>query len=239
MSLILTLLPPRKGLAVLMYHHFGPVTCRQEAGFFIPDEMFERQLDYILNKGYKTLSFSEVETASAQKRPLPAKAVLITLDDGWKDNYTNAYPIIKKKNVKINIFLNTGDISRDARYLTWDEVKEMRSCGLVQFAPHGVSHKRLRSLTDAQIKDEVSKSKQKLQEQLGVEVKSFCYPYGAADKRVRQIVFDAGYSLDFGTRKGVCPWPWDGKKPIKRAHIMACDDLKDFHLNLTRGRCRL
>jgi peptidoglycan/xylan/chitin deacetylase (PgdA/CDA1 family) len=232
-------LPPKKGLVVLMYHHIGAITKQTEAGFFINEEMFSAQLEQLLDSGYTFLSFSDVENAYKEKKPLPPKSVLITFDDGWKDNFTAAYPILKEKKIKANIFLNVGDISAKKDFLSWEEVSEMFNGGLIEFASHGMNHRRLRSLTNTEIKKELLESKKILENKLGCEVKSFCYPYGAVDKRVRSLVFESGYIIDYGTRKGINSWPWNAKHPIKRAHIMAGESLADFHLQLTRGRYKL
>ncbi|WP_428898292.1 Peptidoglycan/xylan/chitin deacetylase [Parelusimicrobium proximum] len=227
-------MPAKNGISVLMYHHVGD----KEDGFFIPADMFERQILLIKEKGFNIVSLSQVEQAHAGGASLPAKPVLITFDDGWQDNYTNAYPVLKKHNVPAVIFLSADQIGHEDM-LSELQIKEMHSSGTLEFASHGANHKRLRSLTDAEIEYETAGSKKKLEDLLGVEVKSFCYPFGAFDKRVRNIVFKAGYTLDFGTRKGISPWPWKGGAPIKRAHIMRGETLDDFYLQLKLGRYKL
>ncbi len=235
MKFLVKLLPKQKGIPVLMYHHAGPVTMPEQAPFFIDEKTLAAQLDYLTKNGYIAISFADFERGQY----LPKKPVLITFDDGWLDNYTAAFPVIKANEIQINIFLNTGFVGVNKDYMTWEHVEEMYKSGLVDFASHGVSHKRLRSLTDQEVMYELTASKTLLEQKLGKQIKSFCYPYGAVDKRIRALTLQAGYTVDYGTRRGICPWPWNGKEPVKRAHVMAGETLEDFKLELTRGRCKL
>ena len=117
----------------------------------------------------------------------------------------------------------------------------MKQSGLVSFGSHTCSHRRLRSLSDEEIEQEVIKSKHVLEEKLHTPVYSFCYPFGAGgfDKRVRPLILKAGYLLDFSTQKGVNPWPWKGKSSLRRAFPRGGENLWEYHLQLTRGRSRL
>ncbi|MGB2579854.1 peptidoglycan/xylan/chitin deacetylase (PgdA/CDA1 family) [Elusimicrobium simillimum] len=222
-------------LTCLMYHHFGPVTITQEEPFFIDENFFETQLKYILSKGYTPISFETAEHAFINKTALPKKSILITFDDGWQDNYTHAYPVLKKLNIKANIFLNTAQIGIKDSMLTWEQAAEMAASGLVSFASHGMNHLRLRSLSDAEVLYELTESKKLIEERLGKPCLSFCYPFGSADKRVRSLVLKAGYIMDYGTRRGISFWPWKGSAPIKRIHVMRGENLNALNLQLVFG----
>ena len=117
----------------------------------------------------------------------------------------------------------------------------MQSSRLVEFGSHTATHRRLRSLTNEEISEELVSSKKILEEKLSVPVTAFCYPFGAGgfDKRVRPLVFQAGYLFDFSTKKGINPWPWKGKTALLRAFPRGGESLFDFHLQLTRGRSKL
>jgi peptidoglycan/xylan/chitin deacetylase (PgdA/CDA1 family) len=105
----------------------------------------------------------------------------------------------------------------------------------VEFSSHGAHHKRLRKCGDKDVLFELTNSKEVLEKMLEKPVKSFCYPYGAFDKRVRRLVFKAGYIIDFGTRKGINSWPWKSRRPLLRAHVMRNDTIKDFQRQLVAG----
>ncbi|ACC98799.1 Polysaccharide deacetylase [Elusimicrobium minutum Pei191] len=226
---------PRPKLVALMYHHIGPVTNEEEKDFFIEAKTFEQHLSLIREKGFNFVSIEDIETHQATKSYLPYKPVVITLDDGWEDNYTYAFPILKKLGVKANIFLSVSQIGTPGM-LNWEQVKEMNESGLVSFGSHGLTHKRLRSLTSENVSYEMQNSKKILEEKLGKKVLSFCYPFGAFDKRIRYLCFKAGYIIDYGTRKGVNVMPWNGRHPLQRAHVMRNNSLRHLKTQLIFGR---
>ncbi len=226
----------KKSLCVLMYHHVGPADGINDERFYIAPEIFSNQLDLLVKKGFTPVSLWEVEQAFEQKKKLPEKSVLITLDDGWLDNYLYAFPILKDKKIPATIFINPGLMGFNKDLLSWEQVGEMNESGWIQFASHGHNHKRLRDLSDEDALFELTESKKALEGFYKRPAVSFCYPYGASDRRVRKLVLQAGYTMDYGTRKGINSWPWKGYKPLLRAHVMAGETLDDFYKELSRGR---
>ena len=232
---------PRRGLAALMYHHIGMIDPAEEQyPFTVAPAMFEKQLLFLKQHGYTIATEQEIIHAFKTGHTHLEKPVLLTFDDGHADNYTTLFPLLKKYQAHAIIFLIIDRIGTPG-YLTWEQIQEMHQSGWVTFGSHTCSHRRLRSLSDEEIVREVRESKRILQEKLGAEVHSFCYPFGAGgfDKRVRPLVLQAGYLLDFSTKKGINPWPWRGKKAILRAFPRGGEDLWEYHLQLTRGRSRL
>ena len=233
---------PRRGLTVLMYHHIGVLTDPQEEQFpfTISPEMFARQLEFLKQNGYTAISEADLYQAYTTGATDIKKPVMLTFDDGHADNYTALFPLLKKNNVPALIFLITARVGTDG-YLTWEQIGEMQRSGLVFFGSHTCTHRRLRSLPDEEIVQEITQSKKIMEEKLGVPVRSFCYPFGAGgfDKRVRPQVFKAGFLFDFSTKKGINPWPWKGKSTLLRAFPRGGETLFDYHLQLTRGRSKL
>lgn len=217
-----------------MYHHIGKPDDDIQSNYFVDVETFSRQLDMI-SASCHPLTLAALEECYLLKKPLPERPVLLTFDDGYKNNYTYAYPLAQAKKVPFTVFVSTGEIGRNEYMLTWAQIKEMRDSGWVSFASHGVNHQALRKLTDEDISRELLDSKAALEQQLGLQVRSFCYPYGAFDGRVRSLVLKSGYTIDFGTRKGINSWPWNGACPLRRAHIMRSDDIEDFRRQLHTG----
>lgn len=232
---------PRRGLVALMYHHIGTIGPEEEQyPFTISPQMFEKQLLFLKQNGYSVVDEAEVVRAYQAGTSRIEKPVLLTFDDGHDDNYTHLFPLLKKYQVPVLIFLITQRIGTPG-YLTWAQIEEMKQSGLVCFGSHSCSHRRLRSLSNEEIEQEVAASKKMLEEKLGTRVYSFCYPFGAGgfDKRVRPLVLKAGYLLDFSTKKGINSWPWKGKSSLLRAFPRGGEDLWEYHLQLTRGRSRL
>lgn len=234
--------PPRHGLVALMYHHIGVLTdtTAEQYPFTISPEMFEKQLLFLKQHGYTPISEEDALQAYRAGKSFIQKPVLLTFDDGHADNYTALFPLLKKYQTPVLIFLITDRVGTPG-YLAWEQIQEMQQSGWVRFGSHTCSHRRLRSLSDEEIAREIVQSKKVLEEKLGTKVYSFCYPFGAGgfDKRVRPVVLKAGYILDFSTKKGVNPWPWKGKSSLLRAFPRGGENLWEYHLQLTRGRSRL
>ena len=115
----------------LMYHSIDSE--KNQGGIFVDE--FEEHIKWIKDK--KTFKMEELKGLDYK---LPKNSILITFDDGYKNNYTLAFPILKKYNMKATIFLNTKFIEKDEAYLNWDEVREMYESGLVDFQLHTHSH---------------------------------------------------------------------------------------------------
>ncbi len=121
----------KNDLVCLMYHN---VFNRSIPGI-IGKEEFEAHMEYISDMN--TFKMEELEGLDYH---LPKNSILVTFDDGYMNNYTNAFPILKKYNIKATIFLNTRYVGRDASYLGWKEIREMYESGLVDFQLHTHSH---------------------------------------------------------------------------------------------------
>lgn len=115
----------------LMYHSVDNE--KGKGGIFVNE--FEEHIKWIKDK--RTFKMEELKNLNYT---LPKNSILITFDDGYKNNYTLAFPILKKYNMKATIFLNTKFIGKDEFYLNWDEIKEMYESGLVDFQLHTHSH---------------------------------------------------------------------------------------------------
>ena len=115
----------------LMYHSVDNE--KGKGGIFVNE--FEEHIKWIKDK--KTFKMEELKNLNYT---LPKNSILITFDDGYKNNYTLAFPILTKYNMKATIFLNTKFIGKDEFYLNWDEIKEMYESGLVDFQLHTHSH---------------------------------------------------------------------------------------------------
>lgn len=118
----------KKGVPCIMYHNVS-----NEKG--ITPEEFEEQM--MLLQKYKTFKLEELDRMGNK---FPENTVLVTFDDGYADNYTNAFPLLKKYNIKATIFLNTAYINNDPFYMNWDQIREMYKSGLVDFQLHTHSH---------------------------------------------------------------------------------------------------
>ena len=167
----------------------------------IEPEDFDWQMKYLVDHGYHTISIDELYDFLAGQGTLPDRPVLITFDDGYVDNYTNAYPILKKYNLKATIFIVTGFVSKRRGYLTWDQLREMEKNGIMAQS-HTVTHAPLPELSDERIREELVESKRQAETELGHPVEFIAYPTGAHDLHIVGIAKEAGYKGGFTVKYG-------------------------------------
>ncbi len=180
---------PRRLNPILLYHHLG--TIGRPSRSYMEPALFERHLNYLQEKAYSVIDIAKIIRRIRSGERLPRKTISVTFDDGWKDNYELAFPIIKRYGFPVTIFLVSGRVGLKD-YLNWKEIREMDSDG-VRFGAHSVSHPRLTEIPLSDARDEIADSKKALEDGLGKEVGSFCYPYGFFNRAVRDLVEEAGY----------------------------------------------
>jgi peptidoglycan/xylan/chitin deacetylase (PgdA/CDA1 family) len=162
---------------------------------------FEQQMAFLKDNGYHTITPHEMYMAFTDGAPLPSNPVLITFDDGYADNYTYAYPILKKYGMKAAIFVITSLMGKPG-YLTWGQAAEMEASGVVSIESHTVNHGSLTELTDEQVRYELTEAKHDIEQRLGKEVEFLAYPTGAYNLHIASLVQEAGYKGAFTVRYG-------------------------------------
>lgn len=241
------------GMPVLMYHKIGDYPPGSELQkLWVTAADFRKQLQYLKDNGYTAIDFRDWRDAEKGIKPLPAKPVMITFDDGYMNNYDQAFPLLKEFGMKGCIFLVYETMEKHngwhdpktepwLKMLTWAQIKEMQDSGLVEFGSHTMRHRNLATIPLEEVKWEVTESKARLEEKLGREMVGFAYPYGsgAYKPEVRKAALDAGYRFDFSVKQGISTLPWGREKEaVKRLLIRGDDNMYDFHLNMTRGKAR-
>ncbi len=176
---------------IIMYHAFTRdenVTAKNS--YFVSEQAFDRQMKELVDNGYTSIFASQI-----RETRLPDKPIVITMDDGYYDNYEIAFPILKKYNVKATIFLIASKQDWGCKgFFSWDNAREMRESGLVDFQSHsynlhgslglktpakrGAAQHRLALINDANRLDRAFKR------ELGYKPTVICYPYGALDDNV-------------------------------------------------------
>ena len=222
---------------VLMYHRINLLTEREARSPLMRDltvspEDFESQVAYLKEKGFEFLLASEVESAAREGRGLPEKAVCITMDDGYRDNFDLAYPILKKYDACATIFVVTSSMGKPAR-LDWGLVGQLFEGGM-GIASHSVTHPDLTSLSDERLDFELRESRAELEKRLNEEVRSIAYPTGAFDDRVIERAELAGYWA--GWKKGGGP-VMPGAEPMKlpRVRVNGSTSIEGFQRKVWSG----
>ncbi len=186
---------------ILMYHYIGnnpnPADKERYALSVTPDN-FTAQMKYLADNHYSTITLDTLYPALEGKISLPPKPVIITFDDGYEDLFYNAFPILLQYHLRATSFIPTGLINQ-GYYLTWTQIKQMQKSGLITFEAHSVHHYQLTSLSGSALKEEIVGSKEQLEQELGVPVNFFAYPYGTYNSRVVQALKNAGFVGAAGT----------------------------------------
>jgi peptidoglycan/xylan/chitin deacetylase (PgdA/CDA1 family) len=182
---------------ILNYHK---VATLQHPLSMLPED-FEKQMAYLQDNDYHTITPDQLMAYLKFAKPLPDKPIMITFDDGYRDNFTNAFPIMQKYGFTGTIFLATGLVNQDERFLTWDQVRQMKQAGFV-FGSHTVNHVNLTKLGAEQIQAELTESRDEMEAQLGEKPRYFAYPTGAYNLQIEQMVRQAGYRAAFTIRYG-------------------------------------
>lgn len=224
----------RSGMIVMVYHRVsGNLPCDYLA---VNVHNFRRQMGFLYKNNYTIIGIEEMLDIMINPNRCLLSAVryaLITFDDGFKDNYTNAYPVLKEFGFKAAIFLSAGKIGRDEAYLSWNEAVEMAQNGIT-FGSHTLTHPDLRGLSAEEIKRELYESRYIIEQKLRRHVDFFCYPKGYFDERVKQAVKEAGYKAAFSVIPGRFR-QGDDIYEIKRIGIGNKDNLLRFRLKLCKG----
>lgn len=179
---------------ILLYHHVAPITAAltpDQKRWTVSPEQFEEQLKWLKKRGYQPVTMAGVSANRKNGSPLPARPVVITFDDGWKDQYTFAFPLLKKHGFSATFFVITNSVGR-AAYVNWDECRQMSRDGM-DIQSHGLTHARLSVLSFTEALREIQDSKKVLEAQLHQPVTVFAYPYGSYDEDVLRLVREAGY----------------------------------------------
>lgn len=168
---------------VLMYHGVSAEPWGVRELFVDPAEM-EAQLEYLVENGYDPIWFEDLAEADKYDKP-----VILTFDDGYRDNYTDLFPLLQKYNVKATVFVITGWLGGD-KYLTPEQVTEMSGSGLVSIQSHTYSHKDLDSCDRDMHIEQMSQSKLQILKLTGKEPFVLCYPRGRQSSLTLELLPD-------------------------------------------------
>lgn len=207
-----------KGVPILMYHSISNDQATANlSGLRVTKDNFDVQMKYLKDNGYYTLSMDEVNDFITKNKPIPEKSVALTFDDGYKDNYTNVYPVLKQYGFKATIFVIAGNIDKDSDYLTSAQLKEMQSNG-VDIESGTYENLRLGNLTAAEQLKSFQDSKQTLESILNKKVNYISYPFGSYNANTLDAANKTGYLLGL-SRDGKWSYKADGIYKLSRVYI--------------------
>lgn len=216
-----------KGIPVIMYHS---IKYEKDNPVRVSKENFQAQMKYLKDNNYSTLSLDELYEFIENNVPVSEKSVVLTFDDGYKDNYETAYPILKEYGFKATIFVISDYIGKD-EYLNISQIKELDENG-IQIESHTIKHETLNTLSYYDQLNTLKQSKESLQKLLNREIKYIAYPYGKYNETTIKAAKAAGYSLAL-TTDGRWSDKSDGIYTLDRVFISGLHDLDTFIYRIT------
>ena len=148
----------RVQVPVLMYHHLAEICPEGQEGMTASTATFRAHMEALKAAGYESVTPRQMADYVQYGTALPKKPILITFDDGYIDNYTNAMPILKKYGMRATVFVVPGFTGVQANYLNWEQLKEMEKNGFT-IQSHTLNHRALEELPDDEIRAELLNSK--------------------------------------------------------------------------------
>jgi peptidoglycan/xylan/chitin deacetylase (PgdA/CDA1 family) len=233
-----------RGVPVLMYHWVNPDLGDRLRLYGVTPGAFGRQIRRLRAAGYRSARFPELLRHVAGGAPLPPKSIVITLDDGYRDNLEYAGPILEEAGFTATIFLVTdraGGINEwDLKHgdpprplLDWAAARRLDG-GVFRFEPHSRTHPELTTVDPARAREEITGAKKAMEDQLGRRVSVFSYPHGSFHLGLEAIVREAGYDaavtdLQGLNRRGTDPFR------IRRTMITSRDFLAPYAFKVLTG----
>jgi peptidoglycan/xylan/chitin deacetylase (PgdA/CDA1 family) len=198
---------PARTLAVpiLMYHRIDrlrPTLPAITRSLTVEPRVFAAQMRWLRTHRFHAITQQQFYAALERGNRLPAKPVVITFDDGYRDVLANAAPVLARLRMPATAYVITDRISgSDVSFLSWSQLKALEQDG-VEIGSHTVSHAELPQLTDPAALQQLIQSRLTLERHLGHPVQWFAYPAGRFDDRTEALVRQAGYVLAVTTEPG-------------------------------------
>ena len=234
-----------KRIPILMYHSISDEKETSHPYYHVNTSpaVFYAHMLYLHENNYSVITLQDLEKSFDTRDS--SKYVVITFDDGFRDFFTNAFPILRKYNFTATVFLPSAFISnhhkklKEKEHLSWHEVRELSAAG-ISFGSHTENHPQLSELSDTEVEHEIQHSKENIEESLGSAIDTFSYPYKFPDenKRFKIILRDLlnkyGYKYGVSTRIGTTSKK-DDAYFMKRLPINSADDMSFFQAKLDGG----
>ncbi|MFD7875307.1 polysaccharide deacetylase family protein [Streptomyces sp. NPDC059766] len=225
---------------VLMYHAVAADPNDATRTLSVAPEAFAEQMALVGDLGLTPLGTAELAARWRDGRPLPARPVLITFDDGYEGVHRHALPVLAEHGFAATLFVSTGWL-RGAydtgggldRMLDWDQVRELAGAG-IEIGGHSHSHPQLDQLGEDSLRDELTRCRDIVAGELGATPVSFAYPYGYSSRRVRQAVRAHGFAQALAVGNGLARRR-QGPYALQRVTVRRNTGIEEFG-RLVEGR---
>ena len=231
-------------MAILMYHMVCETGDAKEKRYCCHPDAFKHQMAHLKKAGYQVVGLDDLINSIKKGTTLPEKSIAITFDDGFADNYENAFPVLQEYGFPATVFAVSRRVGRTNEWmenngfprrelLGWNGLKEMSANGIA-VGSHTTTHASLIHIDRESAGDEIVNSKAELEAALGKPVHFFAYPYGLFNEHVKKLVVQAGYLGACCTRSG---FNSEDANPfvLRRIEVYGSDPLWKFFLKLKFG----
>lgn len=217
-------IPKQYVVPIIMYHSVHPDN-KPENRLGVSAQSFERQMRFLKQQRYNVLPLEELTELIRQHKKIPAKTVAITFDDGYRDNYIYAFPVLKKYSLPATIFIIVNEVGRKkGDRLDWQQIKQMQASSLITVGSHALGPEPLVNIrSEKELRRQIFDSKRALEEKLVRPVNAFSYAGGAFNPQIRKLVMDAGYKVAVATNPGK-KYPKHDLFGLKRLRISSSSD---------------
>jgi peptidoglycan/xylan/chitin deacetylase (PgdA/CDA1 family) len=233
-------------IPILMYHRISDETEGRHPYYETntSPQAFARQLQFLREQGYSTVQLDRAWNCLVAGET-DKKYVMITFDDGYRDFYDAAFPILSQNGFTATVFVVTSKVNdcrselKGKECLTWAEVRELHRHGM-GIGSHTVSHPELKFLSPKEVDYEIGHSKEVIEDRLGAPVKWFSYPYAFPEeypefvKRLEELLEAQGYEGGVSTILGTAQSSYN-RFFLPRLPVNTWDDLRFFRAKLEGG----
>jgi peptidoglycan/xylan/chitin deacetylase (PgdA/CDA1 family) len=228
-----------------MYHQVTPRPLPAFRKYAVTTKAFAAQMKWLAWAGYVPINLDDWLHSRRDRTRLPSRPVIITFDDGLEDCFKYAVPILQAQGFTAIFFLVAGLMGETSRWLRlergiefplmdWTTARQLLAAGF-QCGSHSISHPRLANLPAAACREELLRSRQLLEDNLGQEIKHLAYPYGSFTEQVQVAVAEVGYRSACSVRIGLSPCD-DDPLALHRVPVSGQDSLFDFICRLRTAR---
>lgn len=224
----------RNAIRILMYHRVNPSSDLADSHISVTPESFYLQMKWLKVKGWRVISMDEAVMQINSGLVPEKQQVVITFDDGFRDNFEHAYPVLNQFNYPATIFLAVNRcFMGNNDYLEDRQIKVMLE-NKIDFGAHTLSHPFLTESTDQQAWVEINDSRRLLTKYFGFPIKGFAYPAGRFNRKHYDMVVRSGYQYALSIRPGSNSKNED-LFALRRTEIACHDSLMDFENKLSGG----
>jgi peptidoglycan/xylan/chitin deacetylase (PgdA/CDA1 family)/GT2 family glycosyltransferase len=235
---------PRRSIPILMYHAFGGPD-ETPSRYIVPGRRFAWQMALLRWMGYRVITLDELVRQREEAGASLRRSAVITIDDGYVDVSTYAFPVLHRYGFPATVFLVSAAVGgcngwshgtelTNRPLLSWAQIKAMQGAG-VSYGAHTRTHPDLTGVTPNRAREEILSSKVELEQALGIPIRFFAYPYGAVNPLIQAHVEQAGYWAALGVEEGRNT-PLTAPYALRRIEIRGTDSLLRFALSLWSPR---